>query len=746
MELKIFIRQLVLKDKLGNEQHIGGMPPKLIYTQGKLPQHRQFPSYGQYLNVTSSASDLYKLKLTWTQERTAQGLPTVGESNLKKAASGSITFEGEGYKYLRAWLVDDVSAPLNTIEVKIHHNPGDEYIDWVIKATDISWCDGELCTFDVSLKQKDEVLTCIKNTWIADDWQGWFGTTSRPSAGKRHPRFSYCNEIRPNGMLITLWWTMTQLMSILGPTMLMLATIINPTILLIVSVLSIINGAIKFINTLGGNINTLDDEIDKLKKHKIDYKDIKEIFGNFFLESGGCGREHPAPLIRDYIDNVCKKCGVHVDGNTVPVFFSQSILIETSADRQEGKGAQLRDNLHYNACYFNGVVDKGIRRFDELNIFNGAVKNTTDWWLPGNAPLLTLDALLDQLKTVYNAEWRVENNTLYFNRKDSWLDNNPTFDLAGADKNRLLQGICYEWDETKTPLYAQGLYAIDPADVCGNNACNQMNGYASFGSIDVNPMLDGVLDKTTQFGATKFRLDGASTDYLFDAMQQVINTTLITGSVWTTPLFATVNGFFRDYANYALLLKQETAAMPKILIWDGQSYENAKCIKPYHSSVSLGRPTPAPNVKYNSHARLWEHVHEPQTKVSGRKLVPPPQPHGAYEVRGLFGSLVTLQAAQLVNYPMYFEPGYRDTLWDWFHWIDDPNENPKRHLKFTARLELCDDILARVKPFNDAAGIIVGQKIKLPLNYINEGRITEVEISYDITADTGPYVQLKGIV
>lgn len=738
MELKIFIRQLMLKDKLGNEQHIGGVPPQLVYTQGRLPQQRQFPSYGQYLDVTSSASDLYKLKLTWTQERTAQGLPSVGASNMKKAASGNIAFEGEGYKYLRAWLVDDVSAPLNTIEVKIQHSQGHEYLDWVINATDISWCDGEMCTFDVSLKQKDETLTCIKNTWIADDWQGWFGNSQRPSSGKRHPRFSYCNEVRPNGMLITLWWTMTQLMSVLGPLMLVIAPIVNSIVFTLKNIIYPI------VNLILGILGK--KKLDKDKLNYIDYKDIKEIFGNFFLESGGCGREHPAPLIRDYIENVCRKCGIKVDGDTVPIFFSQSILIETSADRQEGKGAQWRDNPYYNACYFNGVVDKGIRRFDDLNIFSGAVKNTTDWWLPGNAPLLTLDALLDQLKTVYNAEWRIENNTLYFNRKDWWLDNTATFDLAGAGKHRLLQGICYEWDETKTPVYAQGIYSIDPADVCGNNACNQMNGYASFGSIDVNPMLDGVLDKTAQFGATKFRLDGASTDYLFDAMQQVINTTLITGSVWTTPMFATVNGFFRDYANYALLLKQETAAMPKILIWDGQSYANAKCVKPYHASVSLGRPTPVPNVKYNPHSMLWEHVHEPQTKVSGRKLVPPPQPRGAYEVRGLFGSLVTLQAAQLVNYPMYFEPGYRDTLWDWFHWIDDPNDNPKRHLRFTARLELCDDILNRVKPFNEAAGIILGQKIKLPLNYINEGRITEVEISYDITDNIGPYVQLKGIV
>src|SRR5690606_22045049 len=187
-------------------------------------------------------------------------------------------------------------------------------------------------------------------------------------------------------------------------------------------------------------------------------------------------------------------------------------------------------------------------------------------------------------------------------------------------------------------------------------------------------------------------------------------------------------------------------SLPKILIWDGAGYNNAKCVRPYHASVSLSAPTPTPNKKYNTASQLWEHIHEPQTKVLGRKSVPPPQQHGVYEVRGLFGSLVTLQAAQLVNYPMYFEPGFQGSLWDWFHWIDDPNENPKRHLRFTAKLELCNDILDTIGPFGHGARIILGQKVKLPLDYIHEGRITEIEINYDSSSAIGPYIQLRGIV
>lgn len=739
MELKLYIKQKEITDKYGNKRYLSGRLPNLIYQNGTLPPGRQFPNYGKYLDVTNDVSNLHKLKLTWTLDKDTNGLTIAGATNQKKAASGTLTFEGEAYKRIKQWLVNDDSAPLNELDVRIEDSCG-SYEGWVLKATDLTWCEGDICTLDASLKQRDEPLTCIKNTLIADDHLGWFGETTRPKSGKKHPRFSYCNEIRPNALLVTLWWTMTQLMSIMGPLMLVIAPVVNSIVFTLKTIIYPI------INLILGILGK--KKLDKDKLNYINYKDVKEIFGNFFIESAGCGREHPAPLIRDYIRNVCSKCNIDVDADSAPIFFAQQVLIETSTDRYSGRAAQYRENPHFNACYFYAPIDKGVRRFDDLNIFNGASKNTTDWWLPGNAPLLTLDMFLDELKTIYNAEWRVEQNKLYFKRKDYWLDDNNQFDFSEKGKSRqlLLEGICYEWDERKDPVYGKGIYTADAADVCGNNAMKFMNGYVSFGDISVNPVLDGVLDKSTTFGATKFRLDGASADYVYDAMQQVINTTLITGSVWTTPLFSTVNGFFLDYANYALLLKQETATLPKILIWDTKSYENAKCVTPYHASVSLQKPAPVPNVKYNQGKRLWEHTHELETKIYGRKLVPPPQPVGIYEVRGLFGLLVTAQAAKLVNYPMYFEPGYENTLWDWFHFIDDPDFNPNRHMKFTAKMDLCCDTADRLSVYGLSDQSILGQKVKLPGGYPDEGRIKEIEISYDVSETIGPYIQLKGTV
>jgi hypothetical protein len=85
-------------------------------------------------------------------------------------------------------------------------------------------------------------------------------------------------------------------------------------------------------------------------------------------------------------------------------------------------------------------------------------------------------------------------------------------------------------------------------------------------------------------------------------------------------------------------------------------------------------------------------------------------------------------------------------MWDWFHWIDDPAKNPRMHMDFTAKIELCCSDLEKLKVFNDASQIALNEKVKLTLPYFQDGRITEIEVSYDNSNDTGAYIQLKGTV
>lgn len=744
MNLKLYIKQTDTFKATGGQIHYDGNNPNdLKLYAGGLPAQRQWPNYGNYIDVTNDAGNLYKLKLTWSAERDNSGFVTPGALQQKKSASGAISFEGDAYKYLKQWLIDDVSAPLNCVDVKIEHEGCGEYLDYTIKSTDLRWCENSICSFDVTLKQKDEALNCIKSTLIADNWQHWFEEGS--GIARKHPRFSYCNEQRPNGMMVMLWWNM----AILGMVTSLLLVSLLPVIWIIMGIIwvivKIVNGIISFINALGAKLKFIDFDPTFPTM-----EDVLEIFQQMFIESAGCGREHPAPLIRDYIQNVCDKCGVKVDAVTAPIFFAQQITIETS-----DRGVITADNPHYNACYMTAMVKRGIRRTESLNLFAPHGINTTDYYIPDNMPLHTLDSFLDEVKTIYNAEWRIKSVVqngvqvpyLFFQRKDYYLQSagGYVFDFAAnsTDRLKLLQGICFEWNERKTPAFCTGVYDADAADTCGNEARSFMDGIVSFGSVDENPTFEGKMDKKTVYGATRFRLDGITMDYVYDAMQVVVNGSFLTPFL-AGIFFDFVAKKIEEYGDYALLLKDETCTLPKILIWDGERYDNARAVKKYSGYPVLNYSMPSVNPSYNN--TNW-HVRHPQhTKVRGQGLTIPPFYPGYYTVTDFFGAREVKRPAMLVNYPMYFEPGYYDTLWDWFHWIDDPRLKPVLNQNWTAKIDLCCDDLKGLEVFNDASTIMLGEKVKLPMQYYPDGIITEIEVSYDPTDAHGQYIQLKGTV
>lgn len=738
MELRLQIRQKKTFDRRNPTQEIhyaGNNPKSLVKTNGGLPANRQLPGYApnhEWIDITDSVSDLFKIRLMWTQEIDSAGETLTIGNEQKKSQSGVIIVEGEGYGYIKKWLVDDPSASFNVLEVRLQHVGLGYYNNWELSSEGIEWCEGEICNFSVTLKQTDPSLQCIRNTVIADDWQGWFPKSGKPLNGKQHPRFSYCNEMRPNGMLVVLWWMVSQINVILIPFLQILATIF--------AILNLIQQAVNFIRNLLG-------------KDPVDWgiptgSEIKEVYAQFYIESAGCGREHPAPYIRDYIRNVCDKCGVIIEPKNIEIFFREYIDIETSADRSAGRAFQNRYNPHYRATYLAPVSQKGVRRFDRLNIFSGPVKDTTTFWQYENQPLLTLDMFLDELKGVYNASWRIENNKLYFKRKDYWLNDDEIFDFSsGAPDNELLiHGLCYEWNENKLPTYIDGLYSLDAADTPGNAALAYMNAKVMTGNIDENPTFDGSLVKTQNFAGTKFRLDGADNDYVLDAFQQVINgagTGVLgaLGNIIVPTMMSDVDPYFREYADYALLIQSETTTLSKILIHDGSSMLNAKAFRPHSviSGVIGSGATPTINTKYNIPTpQVWSIVHPPKDKVQGNQS---PPSNGVYTVTKPGGNIT--KPAWLVNYPMYFDHRFEGTLWDWFHWIDDPAFNPGTNRTITARLELCADTIERLGVLNDSQDIILGQKIKTSDPLTPEATITSIEISYDTSDEDGMYIQIK---
>lgn len=720
--------------------YTGTSPATLNAVAGEVPQKT-------WLDVSNDIDDITKVRLGWSSMRDDSGAVSGGAGGstgnfTKRTSSGTIKVNSTAYAFIKAWCIDHVSAPFNAIEVKIQTDCG-TFERYKISSDQISWCEGEfICEFDITLNQVDPAIQCIQKTVVSDNHQGWF--QSIPAGGKKHPRFSYCNEARPNSILVGLWY----LVAILTPVIVLLFALYF-VILIVINIINIIIGVISTIASLLGIGGVDEPEWNAIPEYKLtDFITSLELL---LVESAGCGREHPAPLIRDYITNVCNKCGITVDAITAPIFFSPTWNVDLVTST--GQNLRGQPNPYFNACYLNAPVTKGVRRFQNINFFGPTAEQDLEtFYLTGNRVGLALNDFLDEIKLVWNAEWRIKNGKLYFWRKDWYKDGAVllNFSKGTADRAKILEGVCYEWNEVKMPAYTEGLWSKDGVDQAGDTSLGQMNGLGGKGLIahgktENNPLFSGKQSKMVQFGGTRFRFDGSGGDYIYDAMQTVLSITI--AAPWVPPMMRKIDTWISDYSNYALLLSGDTCALPKIIIWDGGSYVSAKStlgVVPVNNILAPTEKVPSINAKYNEGLQQWLAMHPPQTRVLSTRATPGGIPFGVYKVQTFYGSLVAQNAARLVNYPMYFEPNFQGTLWDLFHFIDDPRINPKLNLNFDVKIELCCEYVERLKLLGDGSEAELGAKVVLDLPFYPNGAITEIEMNTDPDDKLGPYLHIKG--
>lgn len=767
--------------------YTGPNPMSLAITYGNEPDTT-------WHDFTDYVDGLQDIALTWSTTQTATGEVPTGQFVAKKGVSSTLTFEREAKEFIRQHLIDAVAATNNEIEVRITDTASGIYSGYVMKASDLSWCEfNALCVYNVNLRQADLAIQCIERTMIADNWNGWFqnepvDVNNTPTGGvpppKYHPRFSYCIERRPNGVLV-LEWVVTSIIAVLYT---LIYTIFYPILLIIYGLIAVINGIITAINTIPGiSISLIPNPLPASPGS------VLSGWSNLMIEAAGCGREHAAPLVRDYISNVCDKCGILYDASTIDVFFAPFLTI-THSD-----GVQYTEpNPHYNACYFFPSVERGVRRFRNWSLLSGfSSRDTTTYYQPANQPILALSDLLDQLKKLYNSRWEIRNALnpatsqlvpyLYFQRKDTWVNKAPLYDFSnvGVDRSKIVEGICFQQSEYTVPASMNGLYEDDPSDKCGHEANYQQNGDPlSFNHTAIDPHFYGILDKNSGFAAAKFNNDGASTSYLYDALQ----------TCWS--IIGFLSGFslsdlgdmMRDYADFSLLLQLETVTKPKILIWDGKNdpvtglqYINAKVVKdviviagvsyivghaaypaitgwppmpdvnplyPYQVKptksvlTTLAAPSTVPAVTPDNQ---WWKVHPPQTKVIGGGGSGTP---GYYEVIDPISVVRSSNPAILVNWPMYFNPYFKGTMWDKFHWIDDPRKNPQLHKTWSLKIPLCKEDIEKLGLTDDGTGVKLLSSVLLNTRYLNVGIITEITIDYGTGGPNGvgATITLKGYV
>jgi len=420
--------------------------------------------------------------------------------------TGDIDFYGEDYDYLYAKLVSDPNAIKNEVVLKFVNDccgTPQEY-EFTITHESLKWCEGEckLTAAAIERSLTEKKMTCLKNTLIYDDYAGF--------KSKQHPRIAYCNELRPN-------W-MHDVMILLA---LATATSLHVWIPLIASLVGIFNLINVVINWMNSNLGTSFGGVTLNGQTSIGIGDIQNYWNLLLSSIVGCGRKHPSPLVRDYANNVCTKCGLT---------FKSSIYTNPSSD-------------YFNTVYFNAPVDKGTLATD----------NTT-YWLDDNKPLRNGKQFFDEIKLPFNAEWRIVGNDLILERRDYFVPKTPFIDLTTST---LVRSVCWSWSRKTRYSYASFYYQKDGINWVGSEAVTRWGDTVEWNS-PYSDLQKGEYLPLIPFAAARFRDDGIDRDVL---------------SAYKN--FPLIGPIIQQYDG-AMLMNSHHCFTPMLLIWDGNSVSNAK--------------------------------------------------------------------------------------------------------------------------------------------------------------------------
>jgi hypothetical protein len=243
----------------------------------------------------------------------------------------------------------------------------------------------------------------------------------------------------------------------------------------------------------------------------------------------GCGQGHPAFLVREMMQNACDQCGLT---------FDSSIFNNPNSP-------------YYNTLYFVAPVKEGT--FDYHS------------YREENDPNINGARLLDDLKPVFNADYRIKNGVVKFERTRDISDNSIWYDASSLEDKNIIEKPCFTFTDG-LPRYYTFDYAKDPRDFVGNEASFLYNEKIDFDRNVVDPRLEGEKVYALKFAPSRYRRDGIERDVL-SGWQEIpfISDTIL-------------NIESRDDNN--LLLNSGVCLNPKLLIWDGNSaHDNAKILR-----------------------------------------------------------------------------------------------------------------------------------------------------------------------
>ncbi len=474
-------------------------------------------------------------------------------STLTKKMSGELTFRGQAYEVLRAALVDNPGGKLASVPIEVWEVCGAKRANLLrgeIRGDMVSWCEGE-CSIKASAVEKTELTDaadCLLNTLVFDNRNGFLD--------QPHPKMVYCDEIRPDWLqhvqLIVAFATLIAINS-LTPIVMIFASVVNTINLLITITNSLTGGNTDLIDFSGGNEPTPDVLADWY--HLLE--DLRSV-------ALGCGRRHPSPLLRKYIENVCTICGLS---------FQSSILNNPQSD-------------YWNTVYWSAPVKRGIEPTDSVP------------FIYENRPIKTGETFMADLRETFNAKSRILGNVLHFERRDMipgdqlWID----VDELRA-QGRMVNEVCWQWAKEEAPAFLNIHFLPDGVDVVGTEGTERFSEIVEWNSPPSSTQRGEKL-QLIPFGTPRFRRDGIEAD--------------IRDSYLWLP------GIFPDIVKYnnVMLLEMGIGAAPKLIVWDGESMEFGIARKYTVPGYELDEPQ-----NYNFPYQLNEFGVAPNT------IYPPDQPN-----------------------------------------------------------------------------------------------------------------------
>lgn len=438
------------------------------------------------------------------------------DGNNAKSISGDLEFTGSAYEIFKNEILTKVDGNLKTVDIIIKDDccKDVEIFNGEIKGSDADWCEGE-CKVKVKPVQKAREFDCIRSTVITESSRLKFNNSPTNFISQAYPRVVYCNDPRPD--LIQFF------IMLFGAIFYLLLIILTPVVIVISAIIRVVCKVLEVLDNAGFLVPTcppgLKDGIFDDYKEFIKYIDDKIV---------GCGRKHPSPLVRDYLNNLCTICGATLQSSI-----------------WNDPGSPYYNTILVNAPARKGTYDDSITIIEEnLLTLNGA-------------------EVLDIITQPINGKWKLRNKVLIIERKDFFESGVLWLDFSSIDPKRILEQ-CYEFSGDPIPAYGKFEYQEDAQDRAGSEARKYYNDIVEWNPF-ANPVQIGEALVQLPFSPSRFRQDGIDEDVLDFPL-------------WELPILPYRSEIKKSKGS--LFLSNGTMTNPKLLIWDEQDLNEAK-IKRY---------------------------------------------------------------------------------------------------------------------------------------------------------------------